>query len=160
MERNLQILDTELAKNGNSEYRMKELLNWRVDTMASLGVDKTTIDQFWTQYRHLPFVREREINRLLDEKDYDSAIRLLRESKELDKRDDFQVRGYSQKMIDIYQQTGQTEPLREELRFQDFQLCPKRFDIHCNVPGNHSVRGMAGAFGYASAPPDDQNTQI
>lgn len=125
LEQNLRLLDTEFAKEGNSEYRMKELLNWRADTMASLGVDKTTIDQFWTQYRHLPFVREREINRLLDEKDYDSVIRLLRESKELDKGDDFQVRGYSQKLIDIYQQTGQTEPLREELRFQIFN-CVQR----------------------------------
>ena len=140
MERNVQILDTELAKNGNSEYRMKELLNWRVDTMAALGVGKTVIDPFWTQYRHLSFVREREINRLLDEKDYDSAIRLLRESKELDKGDDFQVRGYNQKLIDIYQQTGQTEPLREELRFQIFN-CVQR-DLTYIIMSRSTDRNM------------------
>lgn len=125
LEQNLRLLDTELAKEGNSEYRMKELLNWRADTMASLGVDKTTIDQFWTQYRHLPFVRGREIELMLDEKDFGGAVKLLKESKELDKGDDFQVRNYSQKLIAIYQQTGQTEELQEELRFQIFN-CVQR----------------------------------
>lgn len=125
LEQNLRLLDTELARDGNSEYRMKELLNWRTDTMTALGMEQTAIDQFWAQYRHLSFVREREINLMLDEKDYSGAIRLLKESKELDKDDDFRVRNHSQKLIAIYQQTGQTGPLREELRFQIFS-CDQR----------------------------------
>ena len=125
LERNLQFLDAELAREGNPEYRMEEMLNCRANTMAALGAEDAAIDRFWAQYRHLPFVREREINHVLDEKSYDDAIRLLRESKDLDKGDDFRVCGYSQKLITIYQQTGQTEPLREELRFQIFN-CVQR----------------------------------
>lgn len=125
LKQNLQLLDAELAGDGNDEYRMEELLDWRADTMAALGVEKAAIDRFWAQYRHFPFVREREINHLLDEKSYDDAIRLLKESKELDKEDNFRVRSYSQKLILIYQQTGQTELLREELRFQIFS-CDQR----------------------------------
>ena len=125
LEQNLQLLDTELMAEGNSEYRMKELLNWRTDTMAALGMEQTAIDRFWTQYRHLPFVRGREIELMLDEKDFGGAVKLLKESKELDKGDDFQVRNYSQKLIAIYQQTGQTEELQEELRFQIFS-CVQR----------------------------------
>lgn len=125
LEQNLRLLDTELAREGNAEYRMKEVLNWRTDTMAALGMEQTAIDRFWAQYRHLPFVREREIELMLDEKNFDGAVRLLKESKELDKGDDFQVRSYSQKLISIYQQTGQTEALREELRFQIFS-CVQR----------------------------------
>ena len=125
LERNLQLLDAELAREGNPEYHMEEMLNCRANTMAALGAEDEAIDRFWAQYRHLPFVREREINHVLDEKSYDDAIRLLRESKDLDKGDDFRVCGYSQKLITIYQQTGQTEPLREELRFQIFN-CVQR----------------------------------
>lgn len=125
LEQNLQLLDTELTAEGNSEYRVRELLNWRTNTMAALGMKQTAIDQFWTQYHHLPFVREREVNHMLEEKDYSGAIRVLKESKELDKGDDFRVRNYSQKLIAIYQQTGQTGPLREELRFQIFS-CVQR----------------------------------
>ena len=125
LEQNLQLLDTELTRDGNSEYRVKELLNWRTNTMAALGMEQTAIDRFWAQYRHLSFVREREINLMLDEKDYSGAIRLLKESKELDKGDDYRVRNHSQKLIAIYQQTGQTEQLREELRFQIFS-CDQR----------------------------------
>ena len=58
-------------------------------------------------------------------KDFGGAVKLLKESKELDKGDDFQVRDYSQKLIAIYQQTGQTEELQEELRFQIFS-CVQR----------------------------------
>lgn len=125
LEQNLRLLDTELTAKGNSKYRMKEVLNWRTDTMAALGMEQAAIDRFWAQYRHLPFVREREIELILDEKNYGGAVRLLKESKELDKGDDFRVRNYSQKLISIYQQTGQTEALREELRFQIFS-CVQR----------------------------------
>ena len=125
LEQNLRLLDTELTAEGNSKYRMKEVLNWRTDTMAALGMEQAAIDRFWAQYRHLPFVREREIELILDEKNYGGAVRLLKESKELDKGDDFRVRNYSQKLISIYQQTGQTEALREELRFQIFS-CVQR----------------------------------
>ena len=125
LEQNLRLLDTELTAEGNSKYRMKEVLNWRTDIMAALGMEQAAIDRFWAQYRHLPFVREREIELMLDEKNYGGAVRLLKESKELDKGDDFRVRNYSQKLISIYQQTGQTEALREELRFQIFS-CVQR----------------------------------
>ncbi|MGM9600435.1 MAG: SWIM zinc finger domain-containing protein [Faecousia sp.] len=125
LEQNLRLLDTELAGEGNSEYRLKELLNWRANTMAALGMEPTAIDRFWAQYRHLPFVREREIELTLNEKNFDGAVRLLKESKELDKEDDFRVRNHSQKLISIYQQTGQTGSLREELRFQIFS-CVQR----------------------------------
>lgn len=120
LKQNLQLLDTELARDGNSEYRVKQLLDWRANTMAALGMEQTAIDRFWAQYRHLPFVREREIDLLLGEKSFDGAIRLLKESKELDKGDGFRIQNHSQKLIAIYQQTGQTEELREELRFQIF----------------------------------------
>lgn len=120
LEQNLNLLDAALTVEGNAEYRMKELLNWRTDTMAALGMEQPAIDRFWAQYRHLPFVREREIQRMMDEKNFDGAIRLLKESKALDNGDDFRVRNHSQKLIHIYQQTGQREALREELRFQIF----------------------------------------
>lgn len=120
LEQNLHLLDTELAREGNSEYRMEELLKLRTDTMAALGMEQTAIDRFWAQYRYLPFVRERQIELMLDKKDFDGAVRLLQESKELDKEDDFRIQNYSQKLILIHQQTGQVEALREELRFQIF----------------------------------------
>lgn len=125
LEQNLRLLDTELTAEGSSEYRMKEVLNWRADTMAALGMEQTAIDLFWAQYRHLPFVREREIELMLNGRNFDGAVRLLKESKELDKGDDFRIRNHSQKLITIYQQTGQTEALREELRFQIFS-CVQR----------------------------------
>lgn len=71
-------------------------------------------------YRYLPFVRERQIELMLDEKNFGGAVRLLQKSKELDKGDAFRIRNHSQKLISIYQQTGQVDALREELRFQIF----------------------------------------
>lgn len=125
LEQNLRLLDALLAAEGNSEYRVQQLLNWRADTMAALGLEQTDIDRLWEQYRHLPFVREREIHLMLDKMDHNGAIKLLQESKELDKEDDFRVRNHSQKLISLYQQTGQTEALREELQFQIFS-CAQR----------------------------------
>lgn len=125
LEQNLRLLDMELVKEDPAKYRMTELLSWRAGTMAALGMGQGEVDRFWAQYRHLPFAREREISRMMDEKDYDGAIKVLKESKELDEKDAFLVQDHSQKLIALYQQTGRTEELREELRFQIFS-CVQR----------------------------------
>ena len=68
-----------------------------------------------------PNVRRRVISRLLEGKQYSEAASLLRESKELDRKWPGLVSGYSQALIGLYEETGQTEKLLDELQFQVFQ---------------------------------------
>ncbi len=57
----------------------------------------------------------------MEGKQYSEAASLLRESKELDRKWPGLVSGYSQELIGLYEETGQTEKLLDELQFQVFQ---------------------------------------
>ena len=58
---------------------------------------------------------------VMEGKQYSEAASLLRESKELDRKWPGLVSGYSQELIGLYEETGQTEKLLDELQFQVFQ---------------------------------------
>lgn len=118
LERNLKLLDVQLGRDDVSDYRMEKLLNWRTGIMEELGASQEELAAFWKRYCYLPYVRKRELDFLMQAENYGEAINLLTKSKEMDKSNDFLVRNYSQKLIFIYQKTGKTEELKEELRFQ------------------------------------------
>lgn len=114
-----------IAKQPDEDYHLRGLLTWRESTMQKLNYPEEEIETFWCQYRDLPFVRDRELDRAMEKRDYDQAIKLLLEGKEKDREDLRRVKGYSEKLIELYQMTGQEAQYREELRFQVFS-CTQR----------------------------------
>lgn len=125
LQKNLELLDDMIAKQPDVDYHLRGLLTWRESTMQRLNYPEEAVEAFWRQYRDLPFVRDRELERAMEKRNYDQAIKLLLEGKEKDREALWRVKGYSEKLIKLYQMTGQEALYREELRFQVFS-CTQR----------------------------------
>lgn len=111
----------EQAGQGRGYSRLPQLVIQKLEQMEKLGVPWVDLQQVEREHWDLPDVRRRVIRRLLEEKRYSEAEALLRESKELDREWPGLVSAYSRELIGLYEETGQTEKLLEELRFQVFQ---------------------------------------
>ena len=115
------IIREEQASRDGGYSRLPRLVIQKLERMEELGVPLEKLRQAEQEHWELPDVRRRVIRRLLEEMRYSEAESLLRESKELDQKWAGLVGGYSQELIDLYEKTGQTEQLLEELQFQVFQ---------------------------------------
>lgn len=101
----------------------------KLERMEEPDLPWEEVQQVEREHWDLPDVRRRVISRLLEEKRYTEAEKLLRESKELDREWAGLVSRYSQELIGLYEETGQAEKLLDELQFQVFQ-CGQR-DLTC-----------------------------
>lgn len=106
----------ECLKNENSQYRLEDLVVYRVKWMEQIGRSKKEQEQYFTQYHHLPKIREIKISQAMQNSDWNTALALLEESRELDKDMPGLVAKYSTQMIEIYKRTDNREPLLKELR--------------------------------------------
>lgn len=111
----------EQARPDRGYSRLPQLVIQKLERMEELGLPREELQQVEREHRDLPNVRRRVISRLLEGKQYSEAASLLRESKELDRKWPGLVSGYSQELIGLYEETGQTEKLLDELQFQVFQ---------------------------------------
>ena len=111
----------EQARPDRGYSRLPQLIIQKLERMEALGLPREELQQVEREHRDLPNVRRRVISRLLEGKQYSEAASLLRESKELDRKWPGLVSGYSQELIGLYEETGQTEKLLDELQFQVFQ---------------------------------------
>lgn len=77
------------------------------------------IEAYRYAHRHFTVVREQYIKETEEAGDCKSLIYLLKESKKLDKDQDYKVHSYAMKLASIYHETGDKEKELEE-RFADF----------------------------------------
>ena len=115
----LSFLDRQIQKclkNENSQYRMEDLIVHRVKWMERLGKSEEEQEQYFAQYHYLPRIREIKITQAKQSGDWDTALALLEESREIDKDLPGLVAKYSTQMIEIYERTDNREPLLKELR--------------------------------------------
>ena len=120
LRKNLELLDHRLTRQDLSKYALGELLKWREHTMLELGAAEEEVEAFWGRYFHLPFVRKRKVNRLLETGHQEEALSLLLKCKEMDAENSMLLNGYSEQLLTLYQAMGRQADYEKELRFQVF----------------------------------------
>ncbi len=115
------MIQEEQASRDRGYSHLPRLVIQKLEQIEELGVPREEIQQAEREHWGLPDVRRRVIRRLLAEKRHSEAEALLRESKEMDRKWPGLVSGYSQELVGLYEETGQTEKLLKELQFQVFQ---------------------------------------
>lgn len=88
----------------------------RYQIMKTLGCSKAERNAYKQKYHHLSNVRRLEINEHLENREYEKAIRVLLESKEIDHKLRGLVSMYSEQLIELYQQTGQMDAYKNALK--------------------------------------------
>ena len=106
----------ECLKKENSQYRLEDLIVYRVKWMERLGKSEEEQEQYFAQYHYLPRIREIKISQAEQSGDWVTALALLEESREIDKDKPGLVAKYSTQMIEIYEKTNKRELLLKELR--------------------------------------------
>lgn len=119
-------LDRQIAANSDSNdcgyiYSVVggyiSLIEKRVEYMNKLGVPKDEIDSFLRQNRQFFVVRNIEINKAVNNGEPEKAIALLIESKKLDQNRKDLLEKYSDRLIELYRNTGNIAGYIEELKY-------------------------------------------
>lgn len=105
------------ARNGSVNNILK-----RIQIMEALGASKEEILQYRKGNRGFAAVRILEVEEYIQAGKHMDAIRVLKESKELDKESSGGVKDHSQKLIELYSQMGMDKEYKEELLFQVFSF--------------------------------------
>lgn len=111
------MIQEEQTRHDQRYSSLPQLVIQNLEQMEELGLPQEEIQPAEREHRDLPDVRRRVISRLSEEKRYNEAEPLLRESKELDRKWPGLVSGYSQELISLYEETGQAKKLLDELQF-------------------------------------------
>ena len=117
----MQKLDREIQEaEGSSGWRLGDLAVSRICVMRELDLPEEEIQVYTQRYYALSEVRDLLIKECLDRNQMGEAIRILKESKELDKEEEGLHKNRSEQLLSLYEQCGQTEAYREELMYQLF----------------------------------------
>lgn len=111
-------LDKQIQKymeSSTGHYRLNGLIAKRVHWMERIGESQKEKEVYMLKYHHLPEIREIQISQAMREKDWDTALVLLEESKELDKDHFGLVDRYCTQIIEIYEKTNNRAALKKEL---------------------------------------------
>ena len=92
----------------------------RIQVMEQLGYTEQEIREYRGRFRQFSDIRKLEIHEYLQQKDYNNAVSVLKESKEMDAKYAGLVAGYSGQLIDIYEKIGNWDEYRKELEYQIF----------------------------------------
>ena len=111
---------TDCGKGYSAHYGYEDNILKRIQIMKELGASEQEISEYRKQYRHFSTIRCLEVQEYLEQRKYEDAIKVLLESKELDKDYAGLVSQYSRQLIDIYRETGQEVDYRKELEYQIF----------------------------------------
>lgn len=96
--------------------------------MRKLRCSEQEIWEYRQKFRHFSAIRKMEIEEYLDRNDYEKAIEVLQESKELDQKYPRLVAEYSRRLTEIYKGIGQADAYKRELEYQIFQCFQSDLD--------------------------------
>jgi hypothetical protein len=102
-------------------YGSENALVRRLRIMEKLGHLPFEIEEYKKKYRSYPIIREIEISEHLENKDYAKALKVIDESKQIDKESSDLIKKYSEQLIDIYSELDDKKRYKEELLFQIFE---------------------------------------
>lgn len=137
LEKKLQMLDERIAKAGEKtdcgdcwsvHYGYENNILKRLEIMRKLEYSEEEIQEYRRKNWRFSAVRKLEIEECLEKKEINEAIRILNESKILDKEYPGLVAGYSAKLIDLYKIRKQDKEYKEELIFQVFSCRQDKLD--------------------------------
>ena len=117
LQKNLLLLDTALknAAAFKEEYKISKLLSYRADTMTRLGASEAEISEYRKQYWQFPDIRRLAWQEALNLQEWNKAISLLRECKQLDSDTPHLLREYSQRLCELYERQHDSASCRAEL---------------------------------------------
>ena len=118
LQKNLELLDRWIAElDGNSyqRYYLEVCLQYRLRTMEALSISPEEREAWMLQYYRIPFVRGVLIERAKEAGDWDEALRILRESLQIDCEYPGLTNEYSKQIIAILRRQGRIDALREAL---------------------------------------------
>lgn len=98
-----------------SHYGQSNNILERIRIMEKLNYSKEEIIQYRNQYRSFSAIRKLEISEYMEDKDYENAIRVLLESKKIDKEYAGLVSDYSRQLMDIYKLMDKKDDYKQEL---------------------------------------------
>lgn len=111
---------TDCGKDYSAHYGYEDNVLKRIQIMKELGASEQEISDYRKRYRNFSTIRCLEVQEYLERRKFEDAIRVLLESKELDRDYAGLLSQYSRQLIDIYRETGQEADYREELEYQIF----------------------------------------
>ncbi|MBE7726293.1 MAG: hypothetical protein E7244_18355 [Enterocloster citroniae] len=129
LQKKMEELDQQIEKRGEStdcgkcysSYRgFENNILKRLQIMKVLGASEEEIGQYRKKNRRFAAVRMLEIEEFIQAGKNRDAVRVLMESKELDRKSPVWVKEYSQKLIELYKQMHMDKEYKEELLFQVF----------------------------------------
>jgi hypothetical protein len=111
------------AFDRGSSY-LSSLVVKRLNLMDLLGYERTEILAYRNEYRALPEIRALEMREAEEQGSLPDLIALLKEGKDLDKDWHSLVSKYSWKLINCYEQSGNTEDALQEAKDYALQYAP------------------------------------
>lgn len=138
LQRTMEALDQEIEKNREGmdcgkyysvQYGFEYNILKRLQIMKELGASEEEILQYREENRRFTAVRMLEIEEFIQAGQYKDAIRVLKESKELDHGSPSWVSGHSRKLIELYGRLHMDKDYKEELLFQVFSCRQDSLDF-------------------------------
>jgi len=119
---------TDCGESWSARYGHENNILKRLEIMRRLELPENEITEYRKKYRHFSKIRELEIQEFTEKQNYDKAIAVLLESKELDKGYPGLIAKYSVSLIDIYQKLNTAEKYKEELLYYVFSCRQNNLD--------------------------------
>ena len=122
LESNLRIIQSKInACSGDNGWMLSDLIEKKCFVLKKLNIPEIEISSFRNKYRYLYEIRKHDAEDYLKNGDYEEAERLAIESKSIDNNIHY-ISAWSEKLINIYKSTGQTEKYKKELLYYIFEL--------------------------------------
>ena len=125
----MQTSSTDCGSTWSARYGYENNIIKRLEFMERLDLPAEEIREYRRQHWRFSAVRELEIQENLDNGNLGEAIRILQESKILDKEYPGLVARYSEQLISIYETQTDKEAYKKELLYYVFE-CPQNNLVH------------------------------
>ena len=125
----MQALSTDCGSTWSVRHGYENNIIKRLELMERLDFPEEEIREYRRRHWRFSAVRELEIQENLDNGNLDEAIRILQESKTLDKEYPGLVARYSEQLISIYETQTDKEGYKKELLYYVFE-CPQNNLVH------------------------------
>lgn len=125
----MQTSSADCGSTWSARYGYENNIIKRLELMERLGFSAEEIREYRRQHWRFSVVRELEIQENLNNGNLDEAIRILQESKILDKEYPGLIARYSEQLISIYETQPDKEVYKKELLYYVFE-CPQNNLVH------------------------------
>lgn len=129
LESNLRMIESKINACSDSDgWMLSDLVEKKCFVLKKLNTTEIKILSFRNKYRYLYEIRKHDAEEYLKNGDYEEVERLAIESKSID-NNSYYLSAWSEKLINIYKSTGQTEKYKSELLYYIFELDHFNLDI-------------------------------